>query len=222
MGRADGTTRRREPFKERTRPSRWRRLTGALLAISALSLPLSTAEAKRLLPSPSRRLTIARKVKRGPHYGVPVGKAPVRGPKTALVTVVAYMDFQCPFCERAFNRLLAVQKNHPKDVRLVFKHFPLKFHRQAHLAAQAAVEAQKQKKFWAIAPLIFKARRSLSKSNLVSLAKKAKLKSSKMKKALSSSTHKARVLSELNEGRGFGVTGTPDRKSTRLNSSHYS
>ncbi len=146
---------------------------------------------------------------KGPHYAVPVGKAPVKGPADALVTIIAYMDFLCPFCELAFSRLLSIASKHPKDVRLVFKHFPLAFRPNAHLAAQAAVEAQNQNKFWETAPLIFKSRTNLDVDTLNSIAAKQKLNRTRMKKALANRVHEARVNNEFREGRSFGVKGTP-------------
>ena len=73
---------------------------------------------------------------------------PYRGNPNAAITLVESSDFQCPFCGRAMATMMKLLKAYPKDVRLVFKHHPLSFHRQAHIAAQAAVEAYKQKKFW--------------------------------------------------------------------------
>lgn len=159
--------------------------------------------------SPSIPVAVKGTTKRGPHYAVPVGKAPVYGPKDALVTIIAYMDFQCPFCDRAFKMLLALSKKHSKEVRLVFKHFPLAFRKHAKSAAEAAVEAQEQKKFWETVPLIFGAGRNLNASTLESIAKKKKLKLKQFKSALSSKKHEKRVNSEIAEGRNFGVRGTP-------------
>jgi len=158
---------------------------------------------------PSVAIPLKSGTKPGPHYAVPVGKAPVYGPKDALVTIIAYMDFQCPFCDRAYKRILALSKKHSKEVRLVFKHFPLAFRTYAKLAAQAGVEAQKQKKFWETVPLIFAAGKNLNAATLQSIAKKKKLNLKQFKSALSSKTHEKRVNDELAEGRNFGVRGTP-------------
>jgi protein-disulfide isomerase len=142
-------------------------------------------------------------------YAVPIGSAPVKGPKTALVTVIAYMDFQCPFCKKAIERLLNIQKSMSKDMRVVFKHRPLRFHRQAHTAAQAAVEAQRQNKFWSYMALLFKNHRNLGVSQLIKLGTQAKLNGKKLKKALSTQKHKSAVDRDNREALKFGVKGTP-------------
>src|SRR2546423_1876560 len=81
-------------------------------------------------------------------YRVPVGKAPVRGAKQPKVTLVEYSDFQCPYCGRVVATLDRVLKEHPSDVALAFKEFPLpSLHPHAVAAAMAAVAAQEQGKF---------------------------------------------------------------------------
>jgi protein-disulfide isomerase len=172
-------------------------MVGAVILSTAAGAPTGA-------PPPRARLTTPTSV-----YAIPVGSAPAKGPKTALVTIVAYMDFQCPFCRKAIKNLLTIQKAQPKDVRLVFKHRPLRFHRQAHIAAQAAVEAHKQKKFWAYQKLLWKNMRSLSPANLKKLGAKAKLNVKKLSKALSKKTHKGRVDKDNREALRFGVRGTP-------------
>jgi protein-disulfide isomerase len=62
---------------------------------------------------------------------VPLTDAPALGPADALVTVVAFVDPQCPFSARLFPTLLAVREAHPADVRLVVRLRPLSHHRDA-------------------------------------------------------------------------------------------
>jgi protein-disulfide isomerase len=84
-------------------------------------------------------------------WRVPVGKSPVRGSATALVTVVEFGDFQCPFCKRAEETLKQVQAKYGDKVRLVWKDEPLPFHVHAEAAAELAryVRAQKgDAAFW--------------------------------------------------------------------------
>jgi len=50
---------------------------------------------------------------------------PSRGPDDAVVTIVEFSDFQCPFCRRALPTLQQVLERYPDDVRLVYRHFPL-------------------------------------------------------------------------------------------------
>lgn len=94
----------------------------------------------------------------GRHTPTFSGEAPVyrqKGPSRARVVITEYSDFQCPKCGQAVpivNNLLAT---YPNDVRLVFHHAPLKQHKWAVLAAQAAESAGLQNKFWEYAEYLF-------------------------------------------------------------------
>ena len=47
------------------------------------------------------------------------------GPSTASVTVLEYADFQCPACAGFFREIEKARVDHPKDISIVFRHFPL-------------------------------------------------------------------------------------------------
>lgn len=79
---------------------------------------------------------------------IPVEGSPSTGPDDALVTIVEFSDFQCPFCARGAKTIDEVKKKYPREVRVVFKHFPLGFHKQADEAARASMAAHRQGKFW--------------------------------------------------------------------------
>lgn len=72
----------------------------------------------------------------------------VRGPAAARVTVIEYGDYQCPSCTNTQRDLDALLQKYPKDVRLVYRHFPTRRHRNARIAAEAAEAAEAQGKFW--------------------------------------------------------------------------
>src|SRR5262249_48782818 len=81
-------------------------------------------------------------------YKALVGDAPLKGAKNAKVTIVEFSDFQCPFCGRVEPTITQVEKAFPNDVRIAFKQLPLPFHNNAHTAAEAALAAKAQGKFW--------------------------------------------------------------------------
>ncbi len=84
-------------------------------------------------------------------YDINVGDSPYLGAKDALVTIVEFSDFQCGFCVREYPKLQQLVKEYPNDVKVVFKHYPLSFHKKAKPASAATVLAAKQKgndAFW--------------------------------------------------------------------------
>jgi protein-disulfide isomerase len=73
----------------------------------------------------------------------------IKGPLMAKTTLIVYSDFQCPYCAMISPVLTQLLKEHPDDIRMVYRHFPLiDIHDKAALAAQAAEAAGLQGKFW--------------------------------------------------------------------------
>jgi protein-disulfide isomerase len=67
------------------------------------------------------------------------------GPSSARVVVVEFADFQCPFCRRADSTLKRTRAQHPRDVAVVYRNYPI--HEYAFVAAQAAECAAQQGAF---------------------------------------------------------------------------
>ena len=76
------------------------------------------------------------------------GEAPWRGAADPLVTIVEFADYQCPYCARVEATLQKVLETWPNEVRVVFRNFPLPFHKQAEKAARDALAARKSGRFW--------------------------------------------------------------------------
>lgn len=84
--------------------------------------------------------------------------APQRGPDDALVTIVMWSDFQCPFCSRVEPTLSRIVNEFGNDVRIVWRDNALPFHQNALPAASAAREAYAQggnEKFWEMHDLLY-------------------------------------------------------------------
>ena len=96
---------------------------------------------------------------------VPLG-GPSMGPATAKVTLVEFSDFQCPFCSRAVPTLQRIAADYPTEVRILFRHNPLSFHTNAALAAEAAVAAEAQGKFWEMHDKLFANQQALDRPSL--------------------------------------------------------
>ena len=80
----------------------------------------------------------------------------VKGPEDAMLTLIEYTDFFCPYCGMAFQELEKLLEKYPDDVRLVYRALPLEsLHPTAPLAAQAAEAADIQGKFWEMYEAIF-------------------------------------------------------------------
>jgi len=144
-----------------------------------------------------------------PKPKIEVGSAPTKGPKSAPVTVVIFSDFQCPFCSRAVPVLKQIEDAYKDDVRIAFKHLPLAFHANAHLAAEASMAANEQGKFWEMHDKLFENQQALDRPSLEKYAQELGLDVAKFKAALDSGKYKQHVDDDAKMAAGVGATGTP-------------
>lgn len=131
------------------------------------------------------------------------------GDEKAKVTVVEFSDFECPYCTRAAAVANQIKENYPKNVRFVFRQFPLSFHQNAHLAAQASLAAAAEGKFWEYHDLLFENQKSLDRASLEKYAEQVGLNMAKFKKALDDGTYKEAVDKDIELGNKVAVSGTP-------------
>jgi protein-disulfide isomerase len=135
--------------------------------------------------------------------------AAVKGPAEAKLVIVEFSDFQCPFCRRVLPDLYKLLEAYSKDVKLVFRHFPLDaIHPQARLAAEAAECAGTKGRFWEYHDHLF-AQSDLSLPRLKELAKGLNLDVAAFEQCLNDEAVKARVAQDVEAGTRAGVTGTP-------------
>ncbi|MBZ5714639.1 DsbA family protein [Nannocystis pusilla] len=137
------------------------------------------------------------------------GDEPQLGPNDALVTVVEYSDFQCPYCAKVTDPLKDAMGTYEGDVRLIFKHYPLPGHTAAPGAAQAAWAAHQQGKFWEMHDLLFANQKQLDDKSLEGHAQKLGLDVAKFNADRTSDAAKAAVDSDYTSGGKAGATGTP-------------
>ena len=140
---------------------------------------------------------------------IPVAGSPVKGAENAAVTLVEFSDFQCPYCAKAIKQLDAVLQAYPTQVKLIFKQFPLDSHGQALLAAQAAIAAHQQGRFWPMHDAMFANRSNLSRPSLMVLAERVGLDMKRFTADLDSPSTRKTVERDTQDGDKAGVEGTP-------------
>jgi protein-disulfide isomerase len=140
---------------------------------------------------------------------IPVAGAPVKGPEDARITLVEFSDFECPYCSAAAPRVDAIMAAYPKDVKLIYKQFPLSMHPHAEMAAEASLAAREQGKFWEMYELLFKNYRQLSHARILEIAKSLGLDMSKFQAELDSGKYKNEVAKDIADGDAANVYGTP-------------
>jgi protein-disulfide isomerase len=166
---------------------------------------LNEIEKKLTTLSPQRRPT----VDYNRVYQIPIGDSAIRGNKDAPVTIVEFSDFQCPYCAMLQPTLKEVLKAYPNEVKLVYKHYPLSFHRQARNAAKASEAAREQGKFWEMHDIIFENYNKLSEESFKEFAMEIGLDVDKFMADFKSNKYDLRIQQDINLARRIGITGTP-------------
>ena len=136
-------------------------------------------------------------------------ESPRRGPDDALVTLVVFHDYQCPYCGRLDRTLGELEQRYPGQLRVVLRHLPLQFHKDARLAAEAAMAAGDQGRYWDFHAQLVLAPRELSRADLVRVARELGLDSLRFQDALDRGKFRSFVGSDLAEAARLGVTATP-------------
>jgi protein-disulfide isomerase len=141
---------------------------------------------------------------------VPVGEPDhVRGPATALVTLVEYGDYECPYCRAAVAIVEELQRVLPDQLRYAFRHFPLEnLHPRARRAAEAAEAAGSQGKFFEMHVALFEHQTALEDADLLRYAAELDLDTARFGADLDAHTHASRVREDFRGGVRSGVRGT--------------
>lgn len=135
--------------------------------------------------------------------------APSKGAQSGRVTLVEFVDYECPHCKHAQTLIRQLVDEYPSDVKVYFKHFPLSGHTNARTAAEAAVAAQKQGKFWPYSDKLWTNSDNLTPAILEKIAKEVGLDVARWRKELDSDGVRDRVQADKSEGTDMGVNATP-------------
>ena len=133
-----------------------------------------------------------------------------RGPVDAPITIITFSDYQCPYCILAEPVLTEVLSRYPERVRVVHRHFPLdSIHPFARPAAEAAMCAEEQGKFWEYHQAIFDLNGKLVEGSLAGIGSSLGLDREKLSSCIEERRFKDFVEADFAAGREAGVTGTP-------------
>jgi len=140
---------------------------------------------------------------------VDLGRDHVRGPEDALVTLVEYADFECPYCGQAETVIRKLLSDFG-DLRYVWRHLPLNdVHPHARLAAEASEAASAQGAFWPMHDLLISRQDALTSKDVVAYAEQLGLDVERFTNDLRTSKWSERVEADVEGADLSGVAGTP-------------
>ena len=147
-----------------------------------------------------------------PAEPVAIEGSPVLGDPAAPLAMIAFSDFECPFCGRfAKDVFPSIKTNYLQTgkVKFVFKHLPLSdLHPRAERAAAVAACAAMQGKFWALHDELFTDPKKLEDADLASYRKKVGLDDAQVRSCLNGEA-KGRIDQDTALAKALSIRGTP-------------
>ena len=142
-------------------------------------------------------------------HTIDITESPTQGPDDAVVRIIEFADFQCPFCAVTVPLLDSLVESYAPHVQIVYRHFPIGYHTHARATAHASVAAQHQGKFWELHHLMFANREQLDDASVESYARSLNLDMKRFLQDRDAEPTAARVQSEYEQGESLNVRGTP-------------
>ncbi len=140
---------------------------------------------------------------------IDTSNSPIKGSPKAPIEIIVFSDFECPYCSNLAKILDKVLVRFPDKVKIIFKHCPLGYHKNAVEAAQAAIAAGIQGKFWEYHDLLFEHQKELSPQKLQELAEALGLNMEKFNKDRSSPEVTAIISRDVSQARALEIRGVP-------------
>lgn len=194
------------PLKDRPKPYLWLALP-ALFLLGLGAGWLIWGRNAATAPAPNQ-VNVNPDVKR---YDIQNDGDPSIGPDDAVVTIVEFSDYQCPYCAKwhneVFKRLMETYKG---KIRFIYRDFPLySIHPEAIPAAEAANCAGEQGAYWSFHEALFSEKYSLGKQAYTQYAGELGLNADQFGQCLSARRFKDEVDADLKYAANLGVSSTP-------------
>jgi protein-disulfide isomerase len=146
-----------------------------------------------------------------------VDKSPFRGPAQAKIAIVEFSNFQCPYCVKSWAKMKELLEKYPRDIKYVFKQFPLQGKTSELPEMVAATQAISDDAFWVVHDFFFSEEgqgfinggKDVLKHKVEEILKEKGFDVKTFQTALSVGKGKSRVEEDAAVGRRVGVSGTP-------------
>ncbi|MBU1238644.1 DsbA family protein [Myxococcota bacterium] len=172
-----------------------------------------TVEPEKVSPSASTHF-------QGLFKGKDATGLPALGGQSPVATVLFYSDLECPYSRRLITKAFTLAKKHPNRIRLVYKHLPLPFHKNAHKYATLVECAQEQNMFWeAVSHIVGQPRTATVTVHSLALA--LSMDEQRLKGCMDTGNTKNIVNTQIQDAKAQGVRGTPTVFVNGVRTSNY-
>jgi protein-disulfide isomerase len=183
------------------------RYYGQIKGGNSISLP-----DQRLQASIARQIANTNVTKEDLARLIPFGRVPETGSPGAKITVIEFVDYQCPYSQRSAAPVRQVMAAMGDRVRFMIRDFPiLELHPEAKQVALAAncVLEQGQEAYWRFHDLLFADQEHLTLADLYVKAQQAGVDTTKYDECVASSRYARKIEEDVKVGIRAGVQGTP-------------
>ena len=133
---------------------------------------------------------------------------PIRGAQNAVITLLEYADYECPYCLQIQPTLQKLEAEYKGKMAFAYKDAPLPMHANAQKAAEATHCAAAQGKYWEMHDMLL-TKKQLEVPMLKEYARALKLDGAAFDKCVDSDAMAGIVRESLAEAQTMGVQGTP-------------
>lgn len=134
----------------------------------------------------------------------------IQGNPDAILELVQYGDYQCPYCWKAYPIIKRLQESLGPNVKFIFRNFPLtKIHPQAKIAAIASEAAALQNKYWEMHDMLYEQHKNLNLSAILTYADALGLDKLQFEKDIEGTELAEKVDADFYSGLRSGVNATP-------------
>jgi len=134
---------------------------------------------------------------------------PWRGSKDAPLTLLTYIDFQCPYCKQVNATMKYLLAKRKEGIRVVARDFALSSHPDAAMAAQAAACADDQGRYWDYHDLLFDNQQELNLSSLRGYAAQVGIDTVQFDRCLEAGSRRGAVEKDMAEAALAGISSVP-------------
>jgi len=133
------------------------------------------------------------------------------GSKDAPTTLVAFIDYECPYCKDLYRNIKEIEKNYIETgkVKVIFRDLPLKMHEHSRQLAATMECARRQGKFWEMADLVLNSKEKFDSTQLVQWAGQLGLDPEEIADCASDTKTLDAVMADLKDAKSRMLTGTP-------------
>ncbi len=133
--------------------------------------------------------------------------APSQGSAGSRLQVVAFFDYQCPFCAEAFEIMQELAAEYPDQFYWQFRHFALQ--ELSRELAEAAMCAGEQNQFWQFSSLAYKKQAAVNAESITSFAGELGLSMDSFNECVKAGRYQSVVADDFVSGKSLGVQATP-------------